>query len=77
MKRRILEELEEWEDQVNRSELEELRRKLKNGEITEEESRRLEELEEWEQKRNKTILEELRKKLKSGTISDEEMKKLK
>lgn len=58
------------------SELDELRRKMKNGTLTEEERRRLEELENYFNNKKLSELEELRRKLRDGTITEEERKRL-
>ena len=52
----------QWEDNKNESELDELRQKLKDGTITDEEKKRLKELEDWELEQKRKELEELRNK---------------
>jgi len=56
--------------------LEDLRQKLKNGSITEEEQRRLQQLEIKEESKRVKELAELRQKLKNGSISEEEQRRL-
>lgn len=58
--------------------LEELRKKYKDGTITEEEMKLLRELEEWEWELKQTELEMLREKLRKGqSLTQEEKNRLK